>query len=149
MPRLPTRLDDRLREHQPSGSDYWIVSLRLADGREVPNAAIIDGDIVVVGDPRPIRPEEIVDIRLASGQWLAESMAATDGSAIRPRVGGSATRGRSRPSPWAADVSPLTKPDRPEGPTPTPAIQRGARFWGAASRTVQRTSASRPILERG
>ena len=70
MARLPEHLAEGLRRQPQSGRDYWMVVVRLWDGREVGGVAIIDDDIVQTFDRTPMRPSEIVDLGLESGHWL-------------------------------------------------------------------------------
>ena len=68
MARLPEALVGRLDTTPQSGSGYWIIVLRLRDGREYGGIGVVDGEIV--SPPVPIDPREIAAIGLETGEWV-------------------------------------------------------------------------------
>jgi hypothetical protein len=76
--RLPEHLAEGLRQQPQSGRDYWMVVVKLSDGREVGGVAIIEGDIVQTVDRTPIQPSEIVDLGLDTGAWLLSDPARSE-----------------------------------------------------------------------
>lgn len=68
MARLPEALAERLATTPQSGSGYWIIVLRLRDGREFGGIGIVDGEIV--SPPVPIDPNDIAAIGLETGEWV-------------------------------------------------------------------------------
>jgi hypothetical protein len=65
---LPNALADALSAIPQTGEGYWIVEVRLWDGREVGGIGVVDGAIVQA--PFPIKTREVVAIGLETGDWL-------------------------------------------------------------------------------
>ena len=68
MARLPASLARQLETVPQTGNGYWVVVLRLWDGREYGGVGIVDGEIIK--PPVPIQTNEVVAIGLDSGRWL-------------------------------------------------------------------------------
>lgn len=68
MPRLPEPLLERLASTPQTGDGYWLVVVRLRDGREFGGIGIVDGEII--GPPVPIETREVVAIGLETGEWV-------------------------------------------------------------------------------
>jgi hypothetical protein len=68
LAKLPDALARQLSETPQTGSGYWVVVLRLWDGREFGGVGIVDGEIIQ--PPVPIQTREVVAIGLDSGHWL-------------------------------------------------------------------------------
>jgi hypothetical protein len=71
MARLPDPLIERLSGVPQTGDGYWIVVVRLWDGREVGGIGVVDGEIVQA--PFPIETRNIVAIGLETGEWISRS----------------------------------------------------------------------------
>jgi hypothetical protein len=69
--RLPDPLITKLSATRQSGDGYWIVVIRLWDGREMGGIGVVDGEIVQA--PFPIETREIVAIGLETGDWISLS----------------------------------------------------------------------------
>lgn len=65
---LPDSLADALSATPQTGEGYWIVVVRLWDGREVGGIGVVDGAIVQA--PFPIETREIIAIGLETGDWI-------------------------------------------------------------------------------
>ena len=68
MSKLPDALARQLSATPETGGGYWVVVLRLWDGREFGGVGIVDGEIIQ--PPVDIQTREVVAIGLETGQWL-------------------------------------------------------------------------------
>ena len=68
MAKLPDKLARQLAATPETGAGYWVVVVRLWDGRELGGVGIVDGEIV--GAPVDIQSREVVAIGLETGRWL-------------------------------------------------------------------------------
>ena len=68
MAALPAAFTDRLRTTPQSGDGYWVVVVRLRDGREFGGIGIVDGEMVDA--PVPIEPADVIAIGLETGRWV-------------------------------------------------------------------------------
>jgi hypothetical protein len=71
LARLPDELVERLASLPQTGAGYWIVVLRLWDGRELGGIGIIDGEMI--DPPYPISTGEIAAIGVDTGEWIEAS----------------------------------------------------------------------------
>jgi hypothetical protein len=81
LTRLPDALSRQLSSTPQTGEGYWVVVLRLSDGREFGGVGIIDGEII--RPPVPLETREVVAIGLETGRWLYADDA--DQSGLPPR----------------------------------------------------------------
>jgi hypothetical protein len=68
LAKLPDALAQQLAARPQTGDGYWIVVVRLWDGREIGGIGIVDGEII--RPPVRIEPQEVVAIGLETGEWL-------------------------------------------------------------------------------
>lgn len=69
--RVPDEWVDYLMAQPETGMGYWIVSVRLIDGRSFDRVVVNDGLITqVYGHGHvPFEPEEIVEMRVTHDKW--------------------------------------------------------------------------------
>ena len=68
MAALPAAFADRLSRTPQSGDGYWVVVVRMRDGREFGGIGIVDGEMV--DTPVPIEPGDVIAIGLETGVWV-------------------------------------------------------------------------------
>jgi hypothetical protein len=68
LAKLPDALAQQLAARPQTGDGYWVVVVRLWDGREIGGIGIVDGEII--RPPVRIEPQEVVAIGLETGEWL-------------------------------------------------------------------------------
>jgi hypothetical protein len=64
--KLPRRWTDYLLTQPESGMGYQRVVVRFRDGRILDSAIVFNSEELEAPDPIRIRPDDIVDIRIAS-----------------------------------------------------------------------------------
>jgi hypothetical protein len=68
LAKLPDALAQQLAARPQTGDGYWVVVVRLWDGREIGGIGIVDGE--VIRPPVRIETSEVVAIGLETGEWL-------------------------------------------------------------------------------
>jgi hypothetical protein len=69
--RIPDDWVDYLLGQPETGMGYWIVSVRLQDGRSFDRVVVNDGLVTQVYGHRevPFEPEDIVEMRVTHDKW--------------------------------------------------------------------------------
>ena len=77
MAKLPDALAEQLTTRPQTGDGYWVVVVRLWDGREIGGIGVVDGEMI--GPPVRIETPEVVAIGLETGEWLYADESARPG----------------------------------------------------------------------
>jgi hypothetical protein len=72
--KLPDALAQQLAARPQTGDGYWVVVVRLWDGREIGGIGVVDGEMI--SPPVRIETPEVVAIGLETGEWLYADEAA-------------------------------------------------------------------------
>lgn len=68
---IPSDLAASLRSQPETGMGYWVVRVKLRDGREYPRVAIVEGQVVEVfgHDDIPFDPADVVELSVTHDRW--------------------------------------------------------------------------------